>query len=187
MTESIIKYRQAVASDVQFIVRSWLDSYRSAHGAGILSNDPLDVPCACGEPVSYDYDAVMEVTLAKLLQRPGLSAWVAHNPSERPPHDLYGYLVSERGANVPSYVNGTLRVRHTNEPLIHYVYIKDGYRGFKIARALFKVSGIDPSQPFIYTCRTPTVAKLEVAGKLDKDIHRWAPTSVRFDKKEQKP
>jgi hypothetical protein len=183
----IIKYRLAVASDVQFIVRSWLDSYRSSHGAGILSSDPLEVPCACGAPIAYDYDAVMEVTLAKLLQRPGLSAWVAYNPCEKPPHDLYGYLVSEQGANVPSYANGILRVRASDEPLIHYVYIKDSCRGFKIARALFKVAGIDPSKPFIYTCRTPTIPKLEDAKKLDKRIHRWAPTSVRFDKKEQKP
>jgi len=190
----IIRYRPAVASDVQFIIRTWIQSYKGAHGAGILSIDEFEVPCECGRPVRYDFSAVMEVTLARLLQRPGLTTWVAHNPRERPPHDLYGYLVSETGANLPRYVFGgeeqpRLEVKYATEPMVHFVFVKHLYRKMGIARALFQVAGIDPAEPFLYTCKTSNLSKLEQAGKLSREKHSWFPLSVRFAKqpREKKP
>lgn len=190
MTRDIIKYRPAEASDVQFIIRTWVDSYKSAHGAGILPIPEFAVPCECGKPIRYDFAAVMEPVLANLLQRPGLTTWVAHNPRERAPHDLYGYLVSETGANVPTWGPGpdgrfTMRVTFTDEPLIHFIFVKQVYRGLGLARALLKVAGIDPREPFIYTCRTPNVSKLEKAGLIPNS--RWFPLSSRFPKSEQNP
>jgi hypothetical protein len=183
----IIKYRRAEASDVQFVIKTWVESYKGAHGAGILSIPEFAVPCECGKPIRYDFAAVMEVTLAKLLQRPGLTTWVAHNPREKPPHDLYGYLVSETGANVPSYVRGrdgdfALKVAEADEPLVHFVFVKRAYRTLGIARALFHVAGVDATKPFLYTCKTSNVSKLEQAGKIPTGS-RWFPLSARFDKK----
>jgi GNAT superfamily N-acetyltransferase len=186
MAKSIIEYRQAVASDVQFIIRSWIDSYKGAHGAGILSIPEFAIPCECGKPIRYDFSAVMEVTLAKLLTRPGLTTWVAHNPRERAPHDLYGYIVSETGANVPTYVpvgdgDFKLVIERSSGPLVHFIFIKRDYRKIGIGRALFKAAGIDPAKPYLYTCRTANIAKLEKAGVVHRDA-RWFPLSARFDK-----
>jgi hypothetical protein len=184
----IIQYRQAVASDVQFIIRTWIDSFKGSHGAGILSIHELAVPCSCGKPIRYDFGAVMEVTLANLLQRPGLTTWVAHNPRERPPHDLYGYLVSETEPNVPTYVRGAdgesvLKVETSPEPLVHFVFVKRIYREMGIARALFHRAGIDPRAPYLYTCKTPNVSKLEKAGVMPNA--RWFPLSARFTRREK--
>lgn len=190
MTASIIKYRQAAASDVQFIIRTWIDSYKGAHGAGILSIPELAVPCDCGKPIRYDFAAVMEVTLAHLLQRPGLTTWVAYHPRERPPHDLYGYLVSETEPNVPTYVRGPdgefrLDVKTSADPLVHFVFVKRTFREMGVARALFQVAGIDPRAPYLYTCKTSNVSKLEKAGVMP--YARWFPLSARFTKREKTP
>jgi len=185
MSRSIIEYRQARASDVQFVVRTWIDNYKSAHGAGILSIPEFSVPCDCGTAIRYDFSAVMEVTLARLLQRPGVTTWMAHNPRERAPHDLYGYLVSETGANMPSYQRGPdgesrMVIESSKDPLIHFVFVKQTYRKLGIARALLGKASIDPQKPFLYTCRTPNVSKLEKAGLIPES--RWFPLSARFPK-----
>lgn len=189
----VIKYRVAKASDVQFIIRTWIDSYKGAHGAGILSIPEWSVPCECGRPIRYDFGAVMEVTLARLLQRPGLTTWVAYDPYARPPNDLYGYLVVEQGANVPSYVPGgpdggyQLKIESATEPLVHFVFVKSHVRGHGVARALFKAAGVDSQQPFLYTCKTSNVSKLEKAGVMPRA--RWFPLSARFpkEKREKSP
>jgi len=189
-SQDIIKYRPARADDVQFIIRTWIDSYKGAHGAGILSIPELAVPCACGRPIRYDFGAVMEVTLATILQRPGVTTWTAHNPRERAPHDLYGYLVSETDPNVPTWVpNGTdelgkpvykLEIATSDQPLVHFVFVKNAYRMLGIARALFVAAGIDPAAPYLYTCKTSNVSKLERAGVMPRA--RWFPLSARFPK-----
>lgn len=191
MTTDVIRYRPAAAQDIQFIIRTWIDSYKGAHGAGILRIDELTVPCECGRPIRYDFSAVMEVTLASLLQRPGLTTWVAYHPHERPPNDLYGYLVSETGANMPSYVRGSdgeshLEVATAELPLIHYIFVKRYARGRGIARALCARAGVDPDQPYLYTCKTSNLSRLEKRGKLPRDS-RWFPLSVRFEKGKTPP
>lgn len=189
MSRSIIEYRKAGAGDVQFILKSWIDSFKGAHGAGILSIPEFVIPqaCKCGEniPVRYDFAAVMDVTLARLLQRPGCTAWVAHNPRERSPHDLYGFIVAETAPNVPTYIRGSddsfeLKVEAGTDPLVHFVFVKRVYRRLGIARALFKVAGVDPQGAYLYTCKTSNVSKLEKAGVMPKA--RWFPLSARFPK-----
>lgn len=196
MAADIIRYRPARAEDIQFIIRSWIDSLKGAHGAGILQIPELVVPCECGRPIRYDFSAVHEVTLAALLQRPGLTAWMAYNPRERAPHDLYGFLVSETKPNIPTYVRGSfdvetqrpvyeLRIEYSDLPLVHFVFVKQTYRRLGIARQLFKVAGIDPAAPFLYTCKTANVSKLEKAGLMRQA--RWFPLSARFPKESKIP
>ncbi len=182
---SDIKFRKARSSDIVFIIRSWCDSFKTAHGAGILSIDEWSIPCQCGKDIRYDYSFVMEATLARLLQRSGVSAWVAYDPDGKAPYDLYGYLISENDANVPSYQwqgqdDFKLVVEKSQYPLVHYVFVKKAYRKNGIAAGLFTVAGIDPGAPYLYTCKTPTVSKLEQAGKMPHS--RWFPLSARFSK-----
>lgn len=196
MAGDIIKYRPARADDVQFIIRTWIDSFKGAHGAGLLSIPEFIVPCKCGEPIRYDFSAVMEVTLAQLLQRPGLTTWMAYNPRERAPHDLYGYLVNEVGANIPTYVRDSsaaygrpeyrLQIETSPDPLVHFCFVKQTYRRLGIARQLFQVAGVDPTKPWLYSCKTANVSKLEKAGVMG--AARWFPLSARFPKpSEQNP
>lgn len=194
MTAPAIEYRRAQPEDITFVVSSWTSSYKSAHAAGILSITPLDVPCkSCGAPQPYDYEAVMGHTIRNLLARPGLEVWVAANPRARAPHNLHGYLVCERDANVPSYTwpSFELVVKRSPHPLIHYVLVKQTYRGFGLARALLAAAGIDPTRQFLYTCKTPAVAQLEgvVKGELKNPNKipnaRWSPLCVRFAKESE--
>jgi hypothetical protein len=191
VTTDVIRFRLAAAQDIQFLIRTWIESFKAAHGAGILRIDQLTVPCECGRPIRYDFSAVMEVTLASLLQRPGVTTWMAYHPHEQPPNDLYGYLVSETGANVPSYVRGEdgesrLEVATSELPLIHYVFVKRYARERGIARALFAAAGIDPDSAYLYTCKTSNLSRLEARGKIPRDS-RWFPLSVRFAKGKTPP
>jgi GNAT superfamily N-acetyltransferase len=178
-----VHYRQAAPGDLDFVVKSWISSFKSAHAAGILSISPLDVACpTCGAAVPHDFASVMDHTLRAVLKRPGVTVWVAYNPRAAPPSDLHGYLVSETGANLPSYrpPSFELVIVKATEPLIHYMFVKQAYRGFGIARALLDAAGIDPTKPLLYSCKTADASSLERAGKLPRA--KWAPLSVRFQK-----
>lgn len=203
-----VEYRRAEPEDMTFVVSSWTSSYKSAHAAGILSITPLAVPCAsCGAPQDYDFSTVMGHTIRNLLQRPGLEVWVAVNPRARADKRLHGYLVVERDANIPSYEWPTFerRIKHAKELLIHFVFVKQTYRGFGIARALVEAAGLKVDSfiddegkarsvihsPFLYTCKTPAVGQLEGvekgrlvrANKIPRA--RWSPLSVRFAKESE--
>jgi hypothetical protein len=66
---------------------------------------------------------------------------------------------------------------------VHFVFVKSHVRGHGVARALFKVAGIDAQQPFLYTCKTSNVSKLEKAGVMPRA--RWFPLSARFPKEKR--
>lgn len=196
MSGADVEYRRAAPEDLDFVVSSWTSSYKSAHAAGILSITPLDVPCArCSEPQPYDFTAVMGHTIRHLLRRPGLEVWVAANPRAKAPYNLHGYLVCERDANVPSYryPDFKLVIERSPHPLVHYVFVKQTYRGNGFARALLGAAGIDPTRPFLYSCKTPAVAQLEgvVKGTVRNPNKipqaRWSPLCVRFEKESKIP
>lgn len=181
----IIKYRTATAEDLRFVVDSWISSYASAHTAGMLSIDPLIIPCECGNPIDYSFGAVMEPTIKNILQRPGLLVWVAYDPRQEVPNEIYGYIVVETGANVPRYEQRGRDevIKHIDtspDPFVHYVYVKSSCRHFGIASGLFKVAGIDPKSPFKYSCKTPSSTRIQSAGKIPRAS--WYPLSIRFSK-----
>lgn len=74
---SAIAYRKAIAADMPFVVDSFLESFRTAHAAGLI--------------VMSDWKAVMRRQLALMFQRPGTEVWVAYRPGEDVA-DLYGWL-----------------------------------------------------------------------------------------------
>lgn len=106
-----------------------------------------------------DWASVMHVQLGKILDRSTTRTLVAASDGRRP--FLYGFIAGDTSGR---------------QPVVHYVYVKDGYRserarspdgrfstrreGPRYARGLFAALGVDPEGPFLYTCRTPVVSQL---------------------------
>jgi GNAT superfamily N-acetyltransferase len=127
-----LAYRPAVAADMPLVVGSWLDSFRTAHAAGLIAMD--------------DWRAVMEPQIEKLLARPGAVVFVAHRPGEDAEHraDLYGWIAAE-----------------PDIALVHYVYVKHSYRRMGLARGLLGAAGIKLAEPFEFSCKTAVVRELQ--------------------------
>lgn len=182
MSDYIIRHAKT-DSDLTFVVKSWLSSYRTSKSNGLLSLEPLSVHCpTCHEAIGYDYESVMNYVIRRILARPGVQILLAANPRERPPLDLHGFVIVEEGANVPTYrpPRYQLEVQTATVPLVHYVYVKKIYRGLGLARALFAKAGVDPQQRFLYTCSTPLSVQIEKAHKVP--LAEWTPACVRFAK-----
>jgi hypothetical protein len=128
-----LAYRPAAEPDMVLVVDSWVESYRTAHAAGLIAME--------------DWRDIMRAQVRKVLARPGGECWVAHKPGDDGSGaDLYGWLALERGHSIP---------------LVHYVYVKQNYRRiFGIGRGLFRAAGIDPAAEFSYTCKTAVVSDL---------------------------
>lgn len=143
--------REANDEDLHFVRENWLDNYRTAHAAGLIQ--------------MTSWRDVMGPQLQAVLDREGVEVLVAANPKFKGTRiDLYGWIAHEKGRR---------------RPLVHYIYVKDPYRGQGIARKLFAAAGIDPEQEFLYTCKTGVVTKL-------KDViprARWSPLTARFAQK----
>lgn len=175
--------RPATEQDLRFVIKTWLDSYRSSHSSGLLSLSPHTEHCpTCSESIHYDYATVMALIVRRILARSGVSVFVAVNPREKPPNDLHGWIAVEEGANIPSYKppRYKLEVKVSPDPLVHYVYVKKLYRELGVAKALFHAARINPRDRFIYTCHTALSVAVEKAGKIPRA--EWAPLSARFTK-----
>lgn len=123
----------------RFVISSWSSSYKASHFAGLITAD--------------DWAAVMHVQLGKILDRPATRTLVAVSADPLRPF-LYGFIAGNTSGR---------------QPIVHFVYIKDGFRSERIAgrregpryaRGLFAALGVDPEAPFLYTCRTPVVSQL---------------------------
>lgn len=126
-----IAYRRATEADFVFVVQSWLDSYRTAHAAGMIAMER--------------WYLVMEPEVRAVLARPLCTAWVAHNPGGEQGSDVYGWLALELGEG---------------PPLVFYVYVKHPYRRMGIAAGLLAHAGVDVTREWHYACRTAVCAKL---------------------------
>lgn len=161
----MISFRPMQPVDERFVVESFCDSYRDAHAAGLVQWD--------------DWHEVMRPQWRKVLARPGVEVTVAVFDGEEPGvADIAGWIAVETG-----YLVATTRyegrhrraMRPAPEPLVHYVYVKDGYRLSGIARGLFRAAGVDPALPFRHTCKTGVVTTL--SSKVP--YARWAPLIAR--------
>ena len=145
-----LAYRPAEPPDIVFVVSSWLSSFRGAHAAGLIN--------------MADWPQVMTPQIQQVLNRPGCQTYVAYAPNERDHiSDLYGWMACEPDNDVP---------------LVHYVYIKRAYRKMGIARGLMATAGIDPYEPYAYTCKTATLNSL----RQKMPFARWSPLTARYDK-----
>jgi hypothetical protein len=167
----VIEYRAVRAEDLRFVVESFLDSYRDAHAAGLISWDT--------------WHEVMRPQWQRVLARPGVAVTVAAFAGEAPGlADLAGWIAVERDYLVPRRVVDAEGRRVSGlvpatEPLVHYVFVKAGYRKAGIARGLFRAAGVDPERPFRHTTKTGIVTTLR-----DKvPYSTWAPLIARHPKR----
>lgn len=111
-----------------------------------------------------DWAGIMHGQLGKILDRPSTTVLVATAPASS---FLYGFVAG----------NLTRRL-----PIVYYVYVKDPFREDGIARGLFAALGVDPRQPFLYTCRTSVVARLEdrASGRSKIPLARFTPAAARY-------
>lgn len=172
--------RRADLGDLRFVVKSWLDSYRPSHSAGMLSNTPVITHCRCGAEIDVSFASVMPPTVLHLLARKNVTTYVAADDTMMPPNNLLGFLVVERNPQVPAYKPPLfkLELRTSPHPLVHYVLVKKTFRGWGVARALFKAAGVDPAAEFLYTCTTPISESIRKARKVPRAI--WEPSCARF-------
>lgn len=142
-----IAIRQATDSDRRWVISSWLDSYRTAHTAGLIAMSR--------------WKAVMTPELESILDRPGCAVLVAYTPGDDPDTDGLGWLCHEGHA----------------PPLLHYVYVKQPYRRLGIAGTLLRRAGIDPARTLLYSCKTPVVSRLHLPlARFNPLIARFSPT-----------
>lgn len=164
-----LAFRRAEARDKRLIVDSFLESYRHAHAAGLISME--------------SWRDVMAPQFERILSRRGVGTWVAYHPAERDPRaDLYGWISVERDFNIPMRVKVGMRWEEQmvpcEAPLVHFIFVKQPYRRLGVARGLFKAAGVNPVDEFLYTAKTPVLGKL--AAQIP--LARWAPLVARYPK-----
>ena len=83
-----IAIRDATPSDLEFVVASFLDSYKTAHAAGLIT--------------IKHWHSLMGGEFADILKRPGMRTVVACNPDESDRRlDVHGWIASERHDTEP--------------------------------------------------------------------------------------
>lgn len=163
-----LAFRPAADADLPLVVDSWAESYRTAHAAGMIAMSR--------------WRDVMEVEIRAVLARPGCEVTVAHHPGEEGTRaDVYGWIAVEHGGfyvETKRRRSGRLKrvLVRVGEPLVHYVFVKRGYRRMGLARRLLVAAGVDVAAPFAYTCKTGVVSRL--SPKIPRA--RWEPLIARF-------
>jgi hypothetical protein len=140
---AVISFRPMEPRDRPFVVTSWIDSYRTAYTAGLIS--------------MKRWSRIMRVEIEDMLDRPA-QVIVAYDPEDTD-HvaDLLGFIAYD--------------IQSFRLPYVYYVYVKATYRrwgyrnrervGDGVARQLFRAAGIDPEAPFQYAASTPKVRELK--------------------------
>ncbi len=105
-----------------------------------------------GMIASENWAGVMHREIHQLLNRPEVRTIVAYDDSAE--DFLYGFIAG----------NPT-----SSPPFVFWVHVKENYRRAGYARGLFDALGIDPRQPFSYTCWTPMI--LKVSSKIPRTTH----------------
>lgn len=143
----IIRTRIATQDELRLVRSSWRRSYFRSDFAG-------PVPREIWMPV---YEAIVSAILA----RPEVIVTVAEKPGELPPDDLWGWIAHERAGEWFSRerIDGYWREVTVKLPVVHFVYVKEGFRGHGVARRLLADVGVDPRSPFVFTSKTDPVVR----------------------------
>jgi hypothetical protein len=110
---------------------------------------------------SEDWADIMRPQIQKVIQRPDARTVIAYEKSD--PAFFYGFISGDTSGPTP---------------VVYYVYVKAPFRKHGHARRLFQALGVDPTKPFLYTCKTAIVSKL--SGQVP--MARWNPLLARFPK-----
>lgn len=105
-----VEIRPLKKEDHAFLFSSWLRSYKQSRFAHRIKNDI--------------YFMWHHILIERLLSRPSVSVHVAHMKGDA--DIIFGFLVSETMNQEPR--------------ILHYVYVKDDFRGFGLARELFNAA-----------------------------------------------
>lgn len=118
-----------------------------------------------GMITSEDWATVMHAQIGKVLERPTTKTIVRADGDF-----LFGFISGDLSGPVP---------------IVHYVYVKVHFRKEGLARGLFGALGVDPAAPFLFTCRTPIVSRIEghqrgafAASKIPRS--RFVPAAARY-------
>lgn len=147
-----VRHRLATPADRHCAEADFLASYRDSMDAGLISR-------------SRWWDC-MRAEVERILDLPGVALLVAYNP-DMPPEteaDIYGWLAVQgvAGRRALDRPGCRERDRARGVPVVLYVYVKAHYRGFGIARGLFREAGIDPwGGAFDYVARTEMMFRHE--------------------------
>lgn len=162
-----LSIRPMVEGDRDFILSSWLKSFKNSRDAGPIS-------------MKAYWPAYTE-TITELLGRSDVL--VATPPDSDLQDAIHGYIVVERGP-ILRRVGRQGSVRRINQDVLHWVYVKElgERRGKGIARALFTAAGLSPERPFYFTFRTSFVRDYERSGKehrgeYDNSLARYPKTA----------
>lgn len=154
--------REAIETDVPFIVDTWARHFFGANAAGVLPR--------------HIFLRTHREWFAETIARPDVHALVAYSPAAAVGEEIYGYLVHETG---------------TRMPILHYAYVTDGLRRRGVLKTLLGAAGIDPSRRFLVTCRHPRLLSIrerwEKSGRkllftTDPRLLRDPTYKVRYDK-----
>jgi hypothetical protein len=168
-----IAFRDVEPSDLVFIEHSYLDSAKTSHSSGLSPVIPWD-PLHGGKGWR---ERELPIWRA-ILRRPALRGVAAHKPGESPESgaDLYGYLLYEEGYE-------DFQTKQAL-PYVVFLYVKSNYRrpGLRVEERLFERAGIDPTQPFHWAVKTPSLSRNPRFRAVN---HR--PLYVRFPPPETNP
>lgn len=159
----MIAYRAATLADRKFIVSGWSTSFRTSHSAGMIAMER--------------WADIMHREIESVIERPDCTTLVAYEPDETPGLvDLYGFIAGDSDAIWSPVARAHL-------PMVFYVYVKGPQRERGIARGLFRALGVDPSKPFVHTCKTSWCSLLSSKIPLSK----WDPLLARFPRNDNSP
>jgi hypothetical protein len=137
-----LEIREAIETDVPFIVETWARHFYQSRASGVLSRDLF-------LGVHFQH-------FANTIAREDVTALVAFSPQAEIGSEIYGYLVFER----------------YEPPILHYTYITDVCRRHGVLRALLACADVDLSRRFIATCRHPRLLSFkERREKAGKSFH----------------
>ncbi len=117
-------------------------------------------PWAGVVPAHVYYD-IAKMSINQLLHR-GMKIALAVNPDDD--NQIIGFIAYE-----------------SSGPLLHYLFVKDLFRGEGVAKALLAFAGFDPSGPVFHTFRTPDLSKLRRMVHRPGFARRKAPYSLAKD------
>lgn len=112
-----------------------------------------------------DYASVMHAQITRVLDKQRRTVIVAVAKDD--PDFIYGFIAGD--------ITGPTAV-------VDYVCVKEPYRKEGIARALFLELGVQPGDPFVYSCKTRIVTRL--ASKIP--AARFDNIQARYPKEERR-
>ena len=125
-----MQYRNLDVIDAEMIAvrKIWRDTFRDSHTAGPL--------------LSAEYTRAYTATIENITNRPHNKTIIAYPPGVE--NFFVGFISVDVYEDVP----------RLPQPVVHYVFVKDGYRDAKLANELLEKAGVDPTKPFLYTFMT---------------------------------